>query len=138
MPMMEQQVKHLLEIADRTQNEAFFYEWYNGYAKDLRQAANTIETLSAKLQVANMENGGGWIDFNDKLPNNQQTVLISKNRKTLEDLFEFYFPDKDCEDNEVLGFLEGKSASYDGFVILKDNKDDIAWQPLPEPYHQQQ
>lgn len=99
-----------------------------------KKAAETIESLSAKLQAENMENGSGWIDFNDKLPSDEQKVLVSKDRKTLNDLFEFYFPDKDCEDSEVLGFLEGESASYDGFVILKGNNDGIKWQPLPEPY----
>lgn len=98
------------------------------------QAADIIEALSVKLDAANR---GGWIDFNNKLPKNEEKVLLSKNGKTLQDLFEFYFPDENCEDCDVMGFLEGESSYYDGFTILNGNKDNIKWQPLPEPYRPQ-
>lgn len=126
MSMISEQVKELREIAKN------FSEWeYNRFYDTISRAADTIEALSAKLDAANR---GGWIDFNKKLPKNEEKVLLSKNRETLQDLFEFYFPDENFEDCDVMGFLEGESSYYDGFTILNGNKDNIKWQPLPEPY----
>lgn len=131
MSMLSEQVKILRKVC-------MDYLDY-GTRRLILDSADTIEALSTKVAAANMERSeryynGGWIDFNDKLPNDKQKVLISKDKETLEDLFEFYFPNEDCEDSEVLGFLEGESDSYDGFAILKGNKDNIVWQPMPEPY----
>ena len=56
---------------------------------------------------------------------------MSKNGKTLEDLFEFYFSDEDCQDNKVLGFLEGINIYY-GFAVLKGNKDNIKCRCIPK------
>lgn len=47
----------------------------------MKQAADTIETLSAKLQEANMESsdryyGGGWISCEDRLPEEGKEVLV--------------------------------------------------------------
>lgn len=75
-----------------------------------------------------------WIDFDDRIPKDGQKVLISKDGKTLEELFGFCYPDEDNGDSEVVGFLDGDTARYDGFVILKGNEKDIRWQPLPKPY----
>lgn len=141
MSMTEQQVKEIRNYLDTyTVNNGFIEYPMLGWI--LNQAADTIEALSAKLAAENMElsdryYGGGWIDFNDKLPKNEEKVLLSKNGETLQDLFEFYFPDENCEDYKdsgVVGFLEGESACYDGFTILKGNKDNMKWQPLPGPY----
>lgn len=78
---------------------------------------------------------GGWIDFDDEIPKEGQRVLLSKDGETLEDVFEFYLPDEDNEDDEIVGFLEGDRTCYDGFCIAGDEEDDIRWRPLPEPYH---
>lgn len=125
MSMISEQVKYLRE-----------FDCFGTVKQAMLEAADTIKALSAKLAAANMERsdryyGGGWIDFNDKLPENEEKVLLSKNGETLQDLFEFYFPDENCD---VVGFLEGESARYDGFAVLSGNKDNIKWRPLPEPY----
>lgn len=192
MSMIEQQVKEIRKVVEEYKSIPF-NDYPHSTSRILEQAADTIESLSAKLAAANMnrsdryygvrkelveqhnkafeliskmpleENevwhgyvagvmqtlgylidsmnqsyrhyGGGWINFNDKLPKNEEKVLLSKNGETLEDLFEFYFPspDKniDYEGDGVVGFLEGESARYDGFTILKGNKENIKWQPLP-------
>lgn len=114
---------------------------FDELCKELSQAADTIEALSAKLQAIKYEQScscnSEWIDFNDKVPENEQNVLISKNGETLEALFEFSLPDENCEDSELLGFVDGWCGGYDGFAILKNNEDDAFWQPLPEPYKPQ-
>lgn len=103
MSMLSEQVKHLLEIADRTQNEAFFCEWYKDYAKDLRQAADTIEALSAKVAVENTERseryyGGGEesyaveqiLDAITQADAEVVSAIIYKDRDMLKDILKDY------------------------------------------------
>lgn len=91
----------------------------------LKEAANTIEALSAKLQAANMENGGGWITCEDRLPNKYCHCLVTR-RNDYEDGF-----DTDIREDvwiELEGVWDWQSK-HEGLI---DNI--IAWQPLPEPY----
>lgn len=148
---ISEQVKHLLEIADRTQNEAFFCEWYNDYVKDLRQAAHTIEALSAKLQVVNMENGGGWISCEDRLPRIGQIVIVCQsfrgihgNPGTSTSIGQYLGSDDDNVPNwRFISYRanihERLVSAYmvDNWQIIGNNEYVIAWQPLPEPYHPQ-
>lgn len=57
MSMISKQVKEIRNMVSVLHEE-------KRYAAEeiMRQAADIIESLSAKLQAANMENGGGWID----------------------------------------------------------------------------
>lgn len=118
MSMISKQVKHLLEIADRTQNEAFFREWYNGYAKDLRQAADTIVVLSAKLQVVNTDNGDGWILCEDRLPERGGTYIVTAKEN---ELFHVTFVK-----------WQSKYKRWD-LTGTRSYWHVIAWQPLPQP-----
>lgn len=98
------------------------------------EAADTIESLSAKLQAANMERSaedcGGWIACKEKLPEDGVDVLV---------WFEYFrygeynrlFQTKGISytfNGEWSGFVNGSS----GWQQLKI----IAWQPLPEDYHE--
>lgn len=89
------------------------------------QAADTIESLSAKLQAENMdrsaEDCGGWILCEDRLPQKHIDVLVS-------------FDDGD----PVIAWYSEvnkhwKNSSTDNVITA----DVIAWQPLPEPYRPQ-
>lgn len=90
----------------------------------LKQAAETIEELSAKLANANMERStayynNGWIPCSERLPKGRETykVLVT---------------DKDGI-MAVCYFLEVTEA----FKVCWDGEEfcgGIAWQPLPEPY----
>lgn len=75
---------------------------------------------------------GGWILFSKKPPIQGQKVIVCKNGKTFEDLFEFDFPEEwqKEDDVELIGFLYGEIT--DGFAVL--NNEKIYWQPLPQPY----
>ena len=98
----------------------------------LLEAADTIESLSAKLQAANMDNGGGWIACDDRFPDDMEDVLV------------FYKANIDCgtHDGEEIHnfgigyyFSHGNKWSIVTLVKTKNNTQKvIAWQPLPEPY----
>lgn len=96
-------------------------------ASILRQAADTIEALSAKLTA----NGSGWIACEDRLPKDGQKVLatheggLNPERQVIEHIF------KDGQfilnwdmDTEIGSPTFGQR--YMGKVI--------AWMPKPEPY----
>lgn len=116
MSMISEQVKGLREIAKN------FSEWeYNRFYDIISQAADTIESLSAKPAAANMEKsddyyGGGWISCEDRLPDKDDIVLIDTG----------------------IGYFEIATYSGDGKTFYTEecgSSCPIAWQPLPEPYH---
>lgn len=124
---IREQVKELIEYADGYKKADFGVD---GIVKALYQAANTIESLSAKLQAANMERSaedcGGWILCKDRLPtmdecqkNDCRFILDDGNRR-YGGLFDY---EKKCFTQ--FGFLRG----------LVEDKCAIAWQPLPDTYH---
>ena len=82
-----------------------------------REAADTIEALSAKL--ADMERpvedcGGGWIPCKDRLPEEKGWYLVyAKNQRPF------------------VAYFKGKT-----FPLNNHYHEIIAWQPLPEPYHE--
>ena len=103
----------------------------------LKKSADTIETLSAKLQEENMERStahynGGWIPCSESLPNNYEHdwvlaqiqedsgfMWIPKVMEYRESLNDWY-----CEETGWLSKCNG------AFAV-------IAWQPLPDPYKPQ-
>lgn len=114
MSLISEQVKKIRSVAGICTIEA---------KKTLLEAADTIETLSAKLSAANMEQsdryyGGGWIACEDRLPEKHIDVLVS-------------FGD---EDPVIAWYSEvnkhWKNSSTDNVITA----DVVAWQPLPEPY----
>lgn len=91
----------------------------------LKQAAETIEALSAKLQAANMENGGGWILCNERIPKSDENVLICfdfKGRRSV-DLGCFWSDGSPhCDSDEYLTPTGRKERKA------------VAWMDLPKPY----
>lgn len=95
----------------------------------LREAADTIETLSAKVQAANMERStayynGGWIPVSEKLPEENKTVIAST------DYFAIFPEARYTKDGWEWAYESG--ADY-----WEELKYVIAWMPLPAPYEPQ-
>lgn len=87
-----------------------------------REAADTIESLSAKLQSENMERSvedcDGWIPCKERLPDQRDNYL--------------------CTMKSSSGHKFRMIGHYNLPGWTDDNKmqQTIAWQPLPEPYHE--
>lgn len=86
----------------------------------LHNAADTIESLSAKLKEA--DRGGGWIYCGDgkNLPEIECDVLLSTRGL---DVYKGYRADTE-------GYFYTEEEGY----ILCENV--LAWMPQPEPYHE--
>ena len=102
----------------------------------LLEAADTIESLSAKLAVANMERsdryyGGGWIASKDRLPEDGQKVLatheggFNPERQVIEHIFKDGQFTLNWDMDTEIGFPTFGQC-YMGEVI--------AWMLKPEPY----
>lgn len=94
-----------------------------------RKAADTIESLSAKLQAANMERsaedcGGGWIPVLERLPTKEESIK-NDNRFILDDGNRRYEGCFDYIDNRFVRF------NCDG---MQADECAIAWREMPEPY----
>lgn len=127
MSMLSKQVKELREMSIRQRNNAkvsgkVFFEIENA----LSEAADTIEALSAKLQAANMENGGGWIACKDRLPKDDTCVLAQVSGKHKNITFENAY--------EFATYINGEGWILETYPDW-NNPSILAWQPLPEPYH---
>ena len=124
---ISEQVKELREVAR-------MYEGLDG-ADILREAADTIESLSAKL--ADMERsaedcGGGWIQCKDRLPETSEYMEFAPTpyMKRIEisymtDTVEY-----------LIGFYDGSKWMDKHHNVIKNV---IAWKPflkLPEDYHE--
>lgn len=136
MSMLSEQVKELKEMANNTKWATFGECTRKIYESALRQAADTIEALSAKLAAANMERSdryynGGWILCKDRLPEEGQRVLatheggLNPKRQVVEHIFrDGNFTINWDMDTEIGSHTFGQR--YMG--------DVIAWIPKPEPY----
>lgn len=118
MSMISKLVKELRECVEECDNPLYDMKMKR-IAKLMYQAADTIESLSAKLQSANMERsaedcGGGWIPCKDRLPEEKGWYLVyAKNQRPF------------------VAYFKGKT-----FPLNNHYHEIIAWQPLPEPYHE--
>lgn len=121
---ISEQVKELRNLAEYFQRQN--RDYYTAPA--LSEAADTIESLSAKLAAANMERsdrhcGGGWISCEDRLPEEHK-------------LYDITF------ENSV--GIHSDSAIYNPYLKrwlwdadeteLVENKV-LAWAEKREPYH---
>lgn len=128
---ISEQVKELRNLADYFQRQN--RDYYTAPA--LSEAADTIETLSAKL-AANMERsdryyGGGWIACEDRLLEDGQKVLatheggLNPEKQVIEHIFkDGQFTLNWDMDTEIGSPTFGQR--YMGEII--------AWMPKPEPY----
>lgn len=123
------QVKELRELAD---GKIHYCEWKKSQISN--QAADTIESLSAKLAAANMERsdrhyGGGWIT--DRIPtkeecgNYQEHFLVTVYADELKTLcMEYEYAD--IRGEEVGRWIWCGRVNIPWKVI--------AWRKFPEPY----
>ena len=99
----------------------------------LNEAADTIESLSDKLQAANMERSadcGGWISCEDKLPEDGVDVLV---------WFEYFRYGEYNRLFQTKGISYTYNGQWSGFVNGQSGWNQlsiIAWQPMPEDYHE--
>lgn len=123
MSIINEQVKELRGISE---NKDGNIRVISGVIEDLykmlEQAADTIESLSAKLQAENMERsdryyGGGWIACEDRLPEKSGEYIATDELGCSTALY------YEKEENEWVDIIEHYSIFY-----------PTAWQPLPKPY----
>lgn len=124
MSMLSEQVNKIRKVA-KCVYLATDKEVADDISSTLNQAANTIEALSAKLQSANMKNGGRWIYCGDgkNLPKEKEwymTTCVVGNGSPFSQ--ELYFDGAKFDTEEI-------EAEY-YYTLCKV----LAWQPLPEPY----
>lgn len=125
MSMISEQVKKIREFGENRKLDVFSYDEVNSI---LSQAADTIEALSAKLQAANMENGGGWISCEDRLPEDGIDVLV---------WFEYFRYGEYNRLFQTIGISFAHNGEWSGFVNGSSGWNQLsilAWQPLPKPY----
>lgn len=132
MSMLSDQVKKLREYAkgyeDNPCNKTIL-----DTDKILRQAADTIETLSAK--VANTEQldryyNSGWITCDDRLPEDGVDVLVC---------FEYFRYGRYNRLFRTIGISYTYNGKWSGFVNGTSGWDQLtifAWMPLPKLYRQ--
>lgn len=111
------------------------HEEKSEYRYAFRKAADTIEALSAKLQAANMENGGGWIA--DREPEESGYYLVTYHEWSNGDFLHKF------DDTYVKRLHYQKSEQFIGWNFPKCvdkraeedmNVEVLAWCYLPEPY----
>lgn len=133
MSMISELVKELREFEDLTNPKLYSPKITQ---KLLLQAADAIESLSAKLAKANMENGGGWVACEDRLPEINHFYAVT------------IFDGEDCRAEPAyyakIGYLGMRELKPNWWTdctsnaeMIEDGEDKvIAWQPLPEPYQE--
>lgn len=72
MSMISEQIKELRELADDMEK----YVGIRPKPHILRESTDTIETLSAKLQAVDMENGVGWRPISEYSRDKYDWVLV--------------------------------------------------------------
>ena len=110
MSMITEQVERLRNLSEKLLHADLFY-----VKTMLKQAADTIEQLAAKVRA---ENGGEWIPTAERLPEIGENVLIC-------DIVGDIYLAHRYEYKSNTRFID-----YTGDKI----KDVKAWMPLPESY----
>lgn len=124
---ISEQVKELRELADALHRE----KWYSAH-DTVADAADTIESLSANLQAANMERsaedcGGGWIYCGDgnNLPEPGRRYRVTA-----------LWKDGDFETRSVYDLVYGTDGLWHGENYTPVFFEIIAWKLLEEPYRE--
>lgn len=131
MSMISEQVKELREYANVS-----LYARENEARELLRQAADTIESLSAKL--ADMERpaedcGGGWIITSERMPKEHrcidpETGYYGRSDDVLCSAYDEYeMRDEMWIDHTI----DGEWQTHEWYEGEK-----LAWMPLPVPYRE--
>lgn len=95
----------------------------------LNSAADTIEELSSKVARQSMERssqyyGGGWISCSERMPKETGSYIVT----TYSDGISAYIADIDHF------VYTGYEPDGGYWVNCEDNKEVLAWQPLPPKY----
>lgn len=123
MSMISEQVKELRKLS-----EAYTACGHKNVGDKLKQAADTIESLSAKLEEPK------WIPCSDRLPKEPPQILTTEELECMvEDgiLQECIVTMYGAKKSTML-YYAGNGEWYD--PVTEEFYDVIAWQPLPEPY----
>lgn len=131
MSILSEQVKELRDISKKIKTGRYITDSTIG--KNLEQAADTIEALSAKLSEENMDRsdryyGSGWIACEDELPEDGVDVLV---------WFEYFRYGEHNRLFQTKGISYTFNGKWSGFVNGSSGWMElriIAWQPLPEDY----
>ena len=152
MSMITEQIERMRRLADEMEKSTFVHEATHFIAiKVLREAAETIETLSEKVRAANMERStayynGGWIPVKERLPRDLEPVNITWINHDPEPYYkdikdkpftatgvyfngQWYWWSTLCTD-----ILAEYSHNYDD--IIDDAIEVVAWMPLPDAYRE--
>lgn len=122
-------LRHYQNVPEIGYSEVF------GINEICKDAADTIEELSAKLQSADMERSeayydGEWISCEDRLPDGDNVkVIVSAIWDGYKYTTESYFYHGRFYNKPYYQISAGQiQESYTGDKVF-------AWQPLPQPYH---
>lgn len=130
--MISEQIKQLksLQEAMRLDNKLGRVKCDSSFVENrikiIDDAICTIETLSAKIQANNFNNG--WIKCEDRLPQDFENVLV---------WFEYYRYGEYNRLFQTVGISYTYDDKWSGFVNGSSGWSQlriIAWQPLIEPY----
>lgn len=122
MKEISEQVKELREASDDYAKEMKLRAAYL-----LKQAADTIEELSANLAAVN---SGRWIPCSDRMPDPGAFYLVTYKFDDEEHIrcHELYFGLSDCDEEPRWYVDDDLEDLYKPFTV-------IAWMPLPEAYN---
>lgn len=127
MSLISEQIQKLRDLAEDPEIDMYGIKELNDAFK---QAADTIETLSAKLASANMERSsayynGGWIPCSERLP---EITIEDRYSEDVLTVLKWY----DGDITYSVGWYN-KNRVWDEDC---ENCKVIAWRPLPEPYRE--
>ena len=121
MSMISELVSDLRGQADFLQNLQDWSDMPDRCIGYLREAADTIEDLSAKIHAIQMERSlqyynGGWIPCEDRMPEYIGVYLV-------------------CFDDGYIASVEyGMDVDRMDWLLWQEADEVLAWMPLPEPY----
>lgn len=129
----------ITELVERLRKNSALLEITFSTAENLREAADVIDELSAKLQVANMERSsqyynGGWIPISERLPEVNQRVLVTSYGRVC------YAMMTSADGNSGHPIFRLQDSLNERVVCETTVHSEfttsriIAWMPLPEPY----